>query len=443
MLTHAKTLPRAIHITAVGIAIGIAIALLGLALASTPADALNYVSSKTRDAEQAVSQARADLQRAQLGLSGKLEITPDLAYTGALDDPSVQPEFETDLTANASLGFTFDQATIFKEQLDLLRAEEALRDARLNDGKTALLAQADLLRAQIDLTSSQRDLEDARATFAQFQSDLSTGTVTDAELQITQVAVKRAELTLEKARNRLEQLRRQTSQLGLEGPATFEAILFVLPDITLEDSFGYQSRLLTLRRAEAQARQDTIFGILEDIRVTARYEGTDANLSANLNLNRGRPGVGVNAKYRQDTTDRWSIGLSASFRLDGQTLDDFSNADSSVVSARAELERFSGIFSDSVTQSRQEVDFAYEALTLSAERLQATRSRINENNALIQELEGGTGNDKDLDNARKDQQKLQERLLRDQNTVFRDWQDYVREVEDYLDLVDGSWTIAQ
>lgn len=455
-------------------------ALLFSAQAQPTSAAFDYFSVDTVLNRTDVEQARADLARSRVGLSASLDIEPFVTFGGAVGETA---EFDLGLNSDLGVDYRYDVAAILADEIDLLRAQARLAESQRRDIETALLTHADLLRAMIAVTIEQQDLSNEQEDFDEVQTEFDDGDATEAQLEDARIELDDARLSLERAERNLANTRSDAVRLGVGPNPSFEILRFELPDAAPERTFEYMVLALQLRRADALGLQNTAFGVLEDVRVAASYGTDDANIGLNANLNRGRPGAGVDLSYdlpATDTTASWEIELSLSLHLDDGTPRDFVDAEQALFEAQLDLEIFLNEFSSDAIRERQDAEYAWENLMLAQRQLETDRARLAEVRAAAESLPGTIAAlRRDLDTIRADRDaasgdersalddrvrsaesalrdaerelrestndiaSLERALPRSEDALYRQWQTYVRDVENYLSVVDGSWAVAE
>lgn len=468
-----------------GLVIAVSTGLFGTVLASTPADAFQagsgYVSDATLEAGADLEDARYQLLRETLGLSGAIEFDPGASLQGQTDPPEGGEEWEIDFEASASIDYIYDAVGILEERIDLLEAEQGLLNRQRNDVFAALDTHARLLNAQIDATQVARELDDARQELRDAEADGAT----PAELRQARLRVEQAELRDRREQRDLAELVARAQEIGLSLPATFDDPLrFALPEVPVEATYDHRQLVLALESANARYLRDTAFNIVDSVRISAGYDGTDAAYSASAGLDNGRPFVGLDASYRDDDEDEWTISIGAVFRIDSSTIDDFNGAEERLRGAEEALAEFEQAYAEDVAERLRAVDEALlefewaqrslaidadreveledEIVSLAAERDEliaerdAVRQRREEANAagendlrrdLDDQLRGLDGDIRDVERAQsaaeRDLQRLIDGAERNLESLYGNWRRYVEAVDRYLETVDAAWALAE
>lgn len=472
------TLSTACHALLAFAVVG-SVSLTSLASAGVPSDAFGYSSDEVEIASVRLERAEADLRRQRLGLSAGIDIDPGFSYGGAFDDPKVDPEFNYDLSVGIDVDYTFDLDNILGAEIAVLRARQNLRDQRRSDVTDTLVIHADLLRAQLDLAEVEGEFARARSALEEAEAGHLEGAVTDSELERARIAFESAALDLEITTREISELREQAGNRGIGGDAVYAPLQFVLPEVEAEATFDYQLRLLDLKRQQARARERGLFGVIENVTLFGGYEGTDAAISGRVSLRRGNPGAAVGLDYRDDDEDDWNIGISATIHFDDRTPADFADSELEIREAEEALRTYLERFPDNALQARLAVEERLVRLELSSRlfesnrvgeaeletaiaelelelasieervgvlgqrRDNATREEQDALNQQIRDLNGQLGDvERALRDATRNLERSVSRRTAEQDAVFRAWRDYVRSVDGYLRLVDGSWEDA-
>lgn len=439
-------------------------AFVGAALAAPPAAALEHRSADSREAELELATARADLQRARLGLSAAVQASPDLNYelpTAAGEDPT----FDLDLEVAGNVRYRYDAVDILVKQRTVLRAEDALRDRRRDDVAEALLAHAALLRAVIALPEAERELALADAALATFET---APDATDAQLRDARLDLDLADLAVRRAQAELATARSEAEAAGVGGEPSFEPVAFELPIVPAEATLAYRDREATLRLARLRLDRDGPFDVIREVELSGAYETTNFVTSLGVDLDRGRPGASVSATYDLDErTPAFVIGVSARFRVDDRTPQRIADLQAAVAAAEEDLASYGRDYARAEALRLEAVGFALEALALSREAVAVSRDRALELEGELASLpqriataradaEAATDRDerraqetlvRDLErrqsNAERELERLQDRAAVTEDAAVRAWISYVRAVDRYLDLVDGDWVVAE
>ena len=461
--------------------------LIGLLLASgglaqPPSAALDYISGASLGAEAVMERSLAELRRSQLGLSGSLGIDPTLNYFINYDtvDPAT---FDFFLDIDLGIDYRFDLAAIIADRRDLVRSEDRYFDQRRRDVETALLIHTELLRAQNAVAFEEFDLASEQTRFAEVEQSFRANEASQAQLDAAELNLDSDQVALDRAHVRVDRARSDALRRGLGASPSFEVLQFVLPDPAPEQTFQYRQLMFELQLADVIGLQSTAFGVLQAVGLAATYEFDDYTFGANVNLNRGRPGAGVDANLDfpfDEIGSSPSITLAFDIRVDDGTPRDFTEAERNLANAQANLEEFLAQFAANAARERQDIMFAWEDLQRALRQLDINRARIAELEAQRADLpaevvrlrtaadelrvrrDAATGDDRNtlddelreaddllrtaegqLGRTEGDIANLNNGLPRSLDGVYSTWGNYVRAVEDYLGVVDGAWVLPE
>jgi len=226
---------------------------LNFAWASTPLDVFSLVDQREAALLEA-SVGNLDFQNGFSGLSADISLKPNLSYSDIRQDGRTpeDPSFKFDYELGIGLSYIYDEVELIDKQISLLEAENKFRSQRRKSLERALLNHADWLRLQlasekatIELRTKQEDLEEINLD----------ENATPAQIQSAELSVQRAETSLGLAQRRLLNAEAVFEPLGLNGPASFEPILFVLPNGVITETFSFQKLNLILEKRLAEERQ--------------------------------------------------------------------------------------------------------------------------------------------------------------------------------------------
>ncbi len=467
---------------------------LAVAAAAGPDAALRYRSPRLMQAEAERARAAAELGRSYLGLSGSAEVSPYLEYREDVLNPANAPTFGPGVEAFAWVDYMHDEADILLEQIELVQAEERLRDAEREGVRAALNAHAELATAQYELALAQagfgadtRDLADAEASFA-------AGEITRTELDMARLGVDSGRRSLAYARRARQNAAAAAARYGLGAAARLRPLSFALPRVLPRETLAYRRADLELRRAEALAWQNTAYGVLEEVRLGTSYLGDDYELSGGLGLDRGRPTVGASARYRGRDADAWTVRLEATLRLSDGTAEAFDVAAREVEDNRTYVAGLATDLAAELRDLRAEAVFAERSVALSVrdlsllerrvvelevqtrafpgrlaereaslnerrERLDTLRERqaaetdaerqaqlgsdLQAEEALVLELEAEVQEGVQEDSfAQSELGQLREFRDQAEGNLYREWTYYLSAVDAYLALADVRWAVA-
>lgn len=398
--------------------------------ATEPDAALSYRSPDFVEAEQEVVRAEAELQRAYLGLSTSLEVTPSLEYSEDLVIPADAPTLGLGVEARASVGYTYDQPGILLETIELLQAKERLQDAEREGVRAALMAHTDVLSAQLALQAERESLDADKRNLEDVEVRFEAGEATETELAMAQLEVDSGQRSFTSTQRTVQDVVGEAARYNLSGPLRFRPLMFVLPETTPEATFTYRIAELELRRTEAFALQDTVFGVVDNIYLGTRYVGDDYELSSGINLDQGTPSVGASVRYLDRDPEAWTVTLEATLRLDDDTSETFSEAQRDVEEARAHLDELSADFAEDLRDARDEAVSSWQSVEVSGRNFELLGRRIKELEAQIEVLPDR------LDRLREDLEGVQRpldvlRAQRDAETNAEEQQALDRSISDF------------
>jgi len=177
--------------------------------------------------------------------------------------------------------------------------------------------------------------------------------------------------------------------------------------------------------AAARNRRATL-GPLRDLSLTAHYQEGGARVRAEVELDGGRPGAGVDLRLRPAAAHSWGVGLAATIRLDDTMGPALAAAAAELEAAQAALAEFDTQLPARVTAQTAAVGsawlqlaFAVEAVSIAAERMQLAVS------------EGAP---------EKDVARAEQVLSRSVDALEREYQAYLRALGRYLAEFDMAWS---
>lgn len=476
------------------------LACLGLnALASAqtggPEAALRFRSTTARELVGAVARAEAELSRSRLGLSGNVELEPYYQYREDLLNPDNAPTLGPGFEVRAEADYVYDQADIVAHEIELLRVQEQLQDTVRDGVREALLTHAALLSAQFELRNARASLAAATRTLSETEAGFQDGSAGQTDLERARLDDEIARHEVTQADYAVNDARAASRFYNLDlTTATFIPLEFALPEAPVQDTFGYRLAERELQRTAAVALQDSVYGVLDEVRLGTRYRGENYEVSGGVSLAEGRPSVGADARYYDTAPELWTVTLGATIRLDSRTADTFSSAQRELAEAKAELAEVTRSFAEDTREARQEVAFERRSLELSLQDLELFDRRIAEletelralpealatletqvsalemelaalqarraaatNETLQAALDMRVAAHEDrlaelaTELAASEQQlaamsqdlelRRQYRLLGEQ-TLYQNWTEYLTAVYDFLSLTDGGWGLA-
>ena len=241
--------------------------------------------------------------------------------------------------------------------------------------------------------------------------------------------------------------------------------------------------MFELQLADVIGLQSTAFGVLQVVGLEATYEIDDYTFGANVNLNRGRPGAGVDANLDfpfDETGSSLSITLAFDIRVDDGPPGTSPKRSATSPTPRPTSKSFWRSSRPTPRGNDQDAMFAWEDLQRALRQLDINRARIAELEAQRADLpaevvrlrtaadelrvrrDAATGDDHDtlndelreadgllrtaegqLGSTEGDIANLNNGLPRSLDGVYSTWGNYVRAVEDYLGVVDGAWVLPE
>ncbi len=500
------------------------------ASAFEPRDVLAYRSEDYQQALERLEEARSDLRNATGGFSSFIELKPNVSYgNDDVRNQASDTEFDYGLEIDAGVDYGIDWPEVSRVQRrNLLRAEGDVVGRLRDDIKDGLEFYVNVLGLQQGESNARARLAQRELDFENAQARFDAGEISANDLEGVRIELEEARLDAQDASRALGLAReRIREEYGLsDTTARFVPVEFALPVVAVEDTFAYREAERELRQLEAEAFQDSYFGILDNIELEVRYERDQLReASIGIGIDEGVPGAGIDLDYRpfdDNDDEEWEISLGATIRLDTGTGRDFRVARAEIELAREELallrveyEREIPEQLQEVSTARQELELAIDNLAfvdqriielqerLAAEtqafsaadsefqrldtlqndinreldqvderreeirqtlgdvedeterqRLEAEREALDERRGELLEARDevrdprgdAEGLRRDLERDIRDTQRDLDRLLdrdrgRAQGDVFGRFRDYVRRVEDYLEVVDGTWVI--
>jgi hypothetical protein len=271
-----------------------------LAWAVKPNAVLDYRGPELERLAGDITRAEREVARTQLGLSGALEVEPLVDYT--FEGPGSPAEFGLGIEAGLEVAYLYDQPTLLIRLRDLLSAQERYQDAQRDGVWEALLAHVNAIQTEFRFALMQQSLGEAEHAASELQTQRQLGEVSDAELALSRLEVDAARIALERARQELRDARAAAASFGIRGDLTFRPLRFALPQVSVQHTFAYQRAVIAVQRAELLSLQSSVYDVLEEVSLSAGYEGENFALSGSLNFSNGLPGASIGADYRE--TDR-------------------------------------------------------------------------------------------------------------------------------------------
>jgi hypothetical protein len=351
------------------------------AQALTPAQALNYTSSDLARAERDVLDAQRVLEQARLGLSAGVELEPSLESGGENGDPeSTDTAFGANLRGD--LEYQYNNTAILERTIDLLEVQDRFENAQRDGIRDALLSFVDLFRTRLDFEAAQAGLADSQENLAELEA---AGDADDIVLSRARFEVEVDQFTFDQAQLDLDEAAQEAAAFGFEGDLEFQPLVFLLPEVGVENTYSYQIAELEL----AVASGSGIFNVLEGVALEAEYDGLQAGFSGSVFLEEEGPGVRVDGDFHPfDLTAEadldWSVGVSATFRFDTETISTFAEDERDVADARLRLEEVTSDYQEDVAQALQAIDLALRDLALEQEGFEMSSRIVEELNRRLE-----------------------------------------------------------
>lgn len=402
------------------------------------------LASRAADVERRAEELRV----AELGLAASVTLGTGLELGQNLARPGTAPAWSPELELDASLGYVHDEVARARARANLLQAQARHAAQARTEALQALLAFSRLRVAARAAAQAEVAAAEAEALAASVRASaaVAAGDAADVRLDVRELelAARRARATAQarhaEATAILEQLERAgvtpvrgdgaATQAGPAGTATCLSALLAdglgtlpPPRLPAPARTAAERRLLAgaVELAAAQLRRAR-FDPLRDVSLTGRYQADGSRLTAELALDTGRPAAGVAYRWRDVATHGWSVGVSATFRLDtslGAALD---AARARLASAQAELDAFDAAFPERVSGETAAVLAAWQELEFAAEALAIARERL----ALAAD-ERATA-------------RAEQVAARSVDALERAYQAYLRALGRYLDAFDLPWS---
>jgi hypothetical protein len=351
----------------------------------TPAQALGYTSSDLVRAERDVLDAQRLLEQARLGISAGVELEPFLEVEGVnyLAEDSTR---NTDFGANigADLEYQYNITVILERTIELLEAQDRYENAQREGIRDALLSFVDLFRTRLDFDAAQTNLADSQANLAELEA---AGDADEIVLSRARFEVEVDQLAFDQAQVDLGAAARDAATFGFEGELEFQPLVFLLPQVEAKDTYSYQ--IAELELAIASGSGIGVFNVLEEVAINAEYAGTDADFTARLFLEEAGPGASLEGDFHPfDSVDEdaldWSVGVSATFRFDTETLTSFDADEREIMDARARLEEVASEYQEDVAEALQAIDLALRDLALEQEGFEVSSRIVEELNRRLE-----------------------------------------------------------
>jgi hypothetical protein len=354
-----------------------------LAQGLTPSQALTYTSPDLLRSERDVADALRILEQTRLGITAGVELQPSAEY-GRSDytNPETTPEFGFGANIEAEFEYQHNTTAILERTVDLLEAQDRYENAQRDGIRDALLSFVDLSRTQLDFEAAQAGLADSQANLAEVEAD---GDADEIALSRARYEVELDQASFDQAQRELEAATRDAAEFGFEGELDFEPLVFLLPEVSVEDTYSYQIAELEL----AVADQSGVFNVLTDVAINAEYVTERTDFEGGLFLEEEGPGVRVSSDYHPfDLTEEdklnWSVGLSATFRFDTSTLNTFAEEERALEDARTRLQEVTSDYQEAVASALETIAIARENLALEQKGFEVSSRVVEELNRRIE-----------------------------------------------------------
>ena len=399
--------------------------------------AFGFSSEDAEALERDLDDARTELRLARRGLSAVGTLAPGVEH---VNEPAAAPgawevELELDLTA----AYRYDREEIIEAEIAVERAEGRLRAQRRDDLETALLALSDSRLSELAVQESRTELEEAQAELAEALQD----GLGERELEALRIEVEAAAVELERELLGQREADATLAQLGLSeagaandgdrltAPAGSRlATMAQKPAPLLDVADGGlpltapDLRLLSLELELAEhVLSLTPFEIARELELYGTYETAGLEAGARVALERGVPTAETTLGWELgDDDDALTFGIGATFRLSDASSRETKVAQSDAADARARLADYLAEWPQLERRERTLAELAYREFVLELRGLELS-------SAALEELEAAGSDGREMDTARNS-------VRRALGSSERAWQRYVRELCDYLDVLD-------
>lgn len=377
-MTNFSLFPLAIRRSLVSVLCGL-LCTSALAQGLTPDQALNYTSPDLLRAERDVADAQRVLDQTRLGITAGVELQPSVNVgRESYKDPETTTEVGFGANIGAEFEYQHNNTAILERTIDLLEAQDRYENAQRDGIRDALLSFVDLSRTQLDFEAAQTGLADSQANLAEIEAD---GEADEIALSRARYEVELDQASFDQAQLELDGATRDAAEFGFEGELDFEPLVFLLPEVKVEDTYSYQIAELEL----AVANQSGVFNVLQNVSINAEYGGVQADFEGRLFLEGEGPGVGISSDYHPfDPTEEddldWSVGVSATFRFDTSTLNTFAEDERRLEDARTRLQEVASDYQEAVANALEAIDNARQDLILEQRGFEVSSQVVEELN---------------------------------------------------------------
>lgn len=351
---------------------------LPVAHAAGPEALLSYRSPDFIEAEEELRLEKEGLERTKLGLGASLEVEPYLTYSEDLSEPVEAPLLGPGVEGAASLGYTYNYPQILLSSIEVLQAEQRLKDAGREGVRAALMAYNDLLNAQLTVTTERAAFAEDQRDMAETETRYAAGDATETEREMARLGIDSGRRSFDYARSTLADVTQGAARYGFKGPAQFVPLKFVLPEVAPQDTLAYRIAALELERTKALALEQSVYSVVDEVRLGTRYNGEDYELSGGVGLEQGRPSVDVYARYVDRDPDVWTVTLGATFRLDDDTVERFNSAARDVEDDQGDLGELAEDLAEQLEDAREDAVFDGGTVDVGARDLELIDRRIRE-----------------------------------------------------------------
>lgn len=410
-------------------------------------------SSPERAARAAdVARREGELRLAELGLSTALTVTSGATLGADLArerEAALDPRLELD----ASFGYQYDAVAVARARGTLTTAVRRERAQERADTLQALLSLSRLrtaerlaARADTGAAEAERLAASAAASAAVAHAGSAHELPVDVVLDLRELdlAAARARATASGRESEAAAARAELRRLGIDarkmartvgaparlGPAACLSLppgpegRAAGPSLPRPVASASLARDLLVANAELAAaqRERAALGPLRDLSLTARYQEGGARLTAEVGLDRGRPGAGVAMRWRDSSAHAWELGVAATLRFDESQGRALAAADAQLEAVAAELDAFDAHFPERIDDALKAVDAAWLDLAFAIEAASIASGRLG------------------LAEGERDVTRAEQVLDRSLDALEREYQAYLRALNRYLDEFDLPWS---
>lgn len=394
---------------------------------------LGLRSPSTLELAVAVERAREQLAGARRGLSAVGTMAPGAEHERDLVTATAEWELELELELLGA--YRYDRAAVLEAEIAVERAESRWRDQRRADLQAALLAlSASRLsalaveEAELDAAEAAAEL-DAAVTAGRPAEEIASLTI---ETQLAAIELEREQLD---HRSAAEALDEQDLLLAVEvtdAPAAPENTAWLSAPPSPQLSFPEGVALpaaprdqLALELALAEHELTLApFEVLRQVELFGSYESSGVEAGARLALERGVPTTVATLGWQLGEDVRaLTFGVGATLRLSDTSSAATTVAHREVSEARAALADFVDGWSAREREQRTLAELAFREFALEVQALDLVETQL----AALAAAGGGPAAETASTRAA---------VRRSLSGSERAWQRYVRELVEYLDVID-------